>query len=181
MKPPVEHPPKDLIVLVADKNMETTLAGLLERSRSLGVAPITCDLFVHPHRDPGCLNEGDDFLRALTGAYRYALVLFDHQGWQPRGAGRSLKRSPAIPKRRWRLRCVRCASLARRRSTWNWRVPSPRPNWPAPWASHPAPRAICWRPGWPTRRASRGGIGYRRVIGGGVIEARVTREVSYLI
>jgi hypothetical protein len=60
--------------------MEATIAGLLERSQSLGITPITCDLFVHPHRDPGCLNEADDFLRALAGAYRSALVLFDHQG-----------------------------------------------------------------------------------------------------
>jgi hypothetical protein len=80
MKPPVEHPPRDLIVLVADKNMEATLVGLLKRPQSLGIAPVTYDLFVHPHRDPGCLNEADDFLSSLAGAYRYALVVFDHQG-----------------------------------------------------------------------------------------------------
>jgi len=71
---------KDLIVLVADKNMEAVVTGLLGRPQSLGMRPITFDVFVHPRRDPGCLTGADDFLRPFCGAYRYALVLFDHEG-----------------------------------------------------------------------------------------------------
>lgn len=71
---------KDLIVLVADKNMEYAVKGLFGRSRDLGIRPIEWDMFVHPRRDPGCLNEAHDFLRPMTRDYDHALVLFDHQG-----------------------------------------------------------------------------------------------------
>ncbi len=71
---------KDLVALVADKNMEATIVGLLERPQALGIRPITYDVFVHPRRDPGCVTEADDFLRPFSRVYRYALVLFDHEG-----------------------------------------------------------------------------------------------------
>lgn len=72
--------PKDLVVLVADKNMEFAVKGLLSRPRALGVCPITSDLFVHPYRDPGCLLVGHNFLRPLVNRYSYALVMFDREG-----------------------------------------------------------------------------------------------------
>ena len=71
---------RDLVVLVADKNMEAVMVGLLGRPQSLGIRAITFDVFVHPRRDPGCLTGADDFLRPFGGAYHYALVLFDHEG-----------------------------------------------------------------------------------------------------
>lgn len=71
---------KDLVTLVADKNMEYALRGLLERATALEIRDITYDAFVHPRRDPGCLNEAHDFLRPLHTVYRHALVVFDHQG-----------------------------------------------------------------------------------------------------
>jgi len=42
--------PKDLVVLVADKNIEFAVKGLLSRPRALGVRPITSDFFVHPYQ-----------------------------------------------------------------------------------------------------------------------------------
>lgn len=71
---------KDLVVLVADKNMEYAVKGLLGRPQDLDIRPVEWDLFVHPRRDPGCLNEAHDFLRPLKRAYDYVLVLFDHRG-----------------------------------------------------------------------------------------------------
>jgi len=71
---------KDLVCLVADKNMEQTLDGLLSRPEALGIRPPTFDLFVHEERDPGCCRHGGDFLRAFTSRYRYALLLFDFEG-----------------------------------------------------------------------------------------------------
>jgi len=71
---------KDLVVLVADKNMEHTIKGLLGRPKSLGIRSIMYDLFIHPRRDPGCLNEAHEFLRPLAGGYEHALVLFDREG-----------------------------------------------------------------------------------------------------
>jgi hypothetical protein len=73
---------KDLVVLAADKNTDSGLRGILARPDSLGIRPIqaTTDMFVHPRRDPGCLNEAHDFLRPLLRDYRYALVVFDRVG-----------------------------------------------------------------------------------------------------
>ncbi len=49
---------KDLILLVADKNMDASLKGLLSRFHALGHRQVTFDLYVHPDRDPGCLLRG---------------------------------------------------------------------------------------------------------------------------
>lgn len=72
--------PKDLAVLIADKNIEGTLRGLLSRPQSLGLREIYCDLYVHPERDPGCLLRGHDFLRTFTYTHAHALVVFDREG-----------------------------------------------------------------------------------------------------
>lgn len=71
---------KDLIVLCADKNMEFALRGILARGDALGLRPVVVDVFVHPERDPGCLNRGQDFLRPFAEDYSRALLVFDHQG-----------------------------------------------------------------------------------------------------
>ena len=49
--------PKDLIILVADKNMEHTIKGLLARPPALGIRPLSFDIRVHPERDAGCRGE----------------------------------------------------------------------------------------------------------------------------
>ena len=72
---------KDLVVLVADKDTEYALKGILGRSASLRIrADLQWDVFVHPRRDPGCLNEAHSFLQPYASAYRYAMVIFDHEG-----------------------------------------------------------------------------------------------------
>lgn len=73
-------PIKDLIVLVADKNMEATFKSLLNRHQSLNVRPIAFDIFVHPYKDPGCRLEAAGFLRSFCNQYRHALVVFDREG-----------------------------------------------------------------------------------------------------
>jgi hypothetical protein len=70
----------DLVALVADRNMESAVRGLLSRWKSLNIHPVTCNIYVHPQRDPGCWNEADSFLRPFSNQYNYALVLFDHEG-----------------------------------------------------------------------------------------------------
>lgn len=60
--------------------MEQVLLGLLNRPQALGMRPITWDIFVHPHRDPGCLREAHVFLRPMARRYYYAVVLLDHHG-----------------------------------------------------------------------------------------------------
>ncbi|ATB35437.1 hypothetical protein CYFUS_000850 [Cystobacter fuscus] len=74
-------PAKDLVVLVADKNTEFALKGLLtRRTHALRIRPITFDVFVHIERDPGCLRRAPDFLRPHSTRYNHALVMFDRDG-----------------------------------------------------------------------------------------------------
>lgn len=71
---------RDLVVLVADKNMEFSLKGILQRPQSIGIHQIDFVIYQHFHRDPGCLLEGHEFLRHFSKIYRHALVMFDREG-----------------------------------------------------------------------------------------------------
>lgn len=71
---------RDLIMLVADKNMEFAVKGLLTRSQSLGIREPDAQIFVDPHHDPGCYGKAHEFLRPFANKFSHALVLFDHDG-----------------------------------------------------------------------------------------------------
>ncbi|BCM88671.1 hypothetical protein IAD21_00512 [Abditibacteriota bacterium] len=71
---------KDLIVLVADGQMGSTITGLLSRPQRLGIREISFDIRVHPWRDAGCRGEGHTFLSSFTAQYSRALVMFDREG-----------------------------------------------------------------------------------------------------
>jgi hypothetical protein len=73
-------PPNDLIVLVADKNTQFAVRGLLSRHAALGIRQITSDIYVHPERDPGCLRKCDAFLSSFRQSHRHAMVVFDREG-----------------------------------------------------------------------------------------------------
>jgi hypothetical protein len=72
--------PKDLVLLVADKNMDHGIRGLLRRPLALGIRPIETQIYVHPRRDPGCARESHAFLRPFIGDYRHAMVMLDYSG-----------------------------------------------------------------------------------------------------
>lgn len=80
--------PKDLVVLVADQNMASAVEGLLAREKSFGIRRVDSTIFVHRARDPGCLKEGDLFLRPFSRRYRHALLMFDKEGCGREGATR---------------------------------------------------------------------------------------------
>jgi len=72
---------KSLIALVADKNMEFLMRGLLPRISNIEeVVAFSFDVIVHPYRDPGIFNEADDFLRSFQKKYDFALTILDHSG-----------------------------------------------------------------------------------------------------
>jgi len=72
---------KDLVVLVADSNMKAAVQTLIEkRHKSLGIRQVQADFFVHPERDAGVLLRAHIFLQQFHNEYRYALVMFDHEG-----------------------------------------------------------------------------------------------------
>lgn len=71
---------RDLVVLVADKDMEHALKGILSQPGRVGMRPILRDILTHPEKDPGCLLRAHDFLRTFVNRYHHALVLFDFEG-----------------------------------------------------------------------------------------------------
>ena len=83
----------DLVCLVADKNMEAALDGLLQRPQALGIRPLDYELLVHPRRDPGCFHEAPEFLRPYRSSHAHAIVLLD-QAWDgsPAAQGIELQR-----------------------------------------------------------------------------------------
>jgi hypothetical protein len=73
-------PPKDFVVLTADKNAQFAVRGILSRYRSLGIRRVDPDYLLHPGKDPGVLHSAHEFLRTFAKLYTYALVLMDREG-----------------------------------------------------------------------------------------------------
>ena len=71
---------KDLVVLVADRDMEASVRGLLSRPHSIDIREITFDVFSHVEHDPGCAVRGVAFLSPFRLKYGHALLMFDHEG-----------------------------------------------------------------------------------------------------
>lgn len=67
----------DLVCLVADKNMEATISGVLERHQALGTRRIDALVLVHPQRDSACYHHPADILRGHSNSAKHALVVFD--------------------------------------------------------------------------------------------------------
>jgi hypothetical protein len=71
---------KDLVILVADKNMEYAMRGGLSRNRSLKIRQIEPDIKVHPNRDGGVRTTGSQLLRSYAKTHQHALLLMDFEG-----------------------------------------------------------------------------------------------------
>ena len=71
---------RDIIFLVADRNMEATVQGLLSRTESLAIRRVGSVIRTHPQRDPGCYRRAHEFLGPFPNLYAYAMVLFDREG-----------------------------------------------------------------------------------------------------
>jgi hypothetical protein len=74
------NPLRDLVVLVADADMEQAMRGFLSRTAALGIRTPAWDPFPHPMHDGGCRAGAHEFLRSFSRRYRYALVMFDREG-----------------------------------------------------------------------------------------------------
>lgn len=116
----------DLVALVADKNMEFALRGLMTRHQALGIRAPRFDIFVHPERDPGCLLKGHDFLTPFAGRYAYALVMFDREGCGRQAAGGELEEQLELrlATSGWAGRAA-CIAIDPELETWAW-VDSPQ-------------------------------------------------------
>jgi hypothetical protein len=71
---------QDLVVVVADKDMEYTIRGLLSREKALRMRAVSAEVFAHPEHDPGCYLRSHTFLRSMVNKYAKAIVLFDRAG-----------------------------------------------------------------------------------------------------
>lgn len=71
---------KDLIVLVADKNMQFAMQGGLGRPDSLEIRRITFDFRQHPGRDGGTRSNGAQVLALEKARCSHALLVLDHEG-----------------------------------------------------------------------------------------------------
>lgn len=72
--------PQDLVVLVADKNMEFAVKGILGRFLALKIRQAIPVVHVHPEKDPGCLLRGHEFLSLFQSQFAHALILLDREG-----------------------------------------------------------------------------------------------------
>jgi len=71
---------RDLILLVADHQIEAAIQGLLSRPRSLAIRPLNAVIRTHPENDPGCYLRAHDLLRASRIRYAHGIVIFDREG-----------------------------------------------------------------------------------------------------
>jgi hypothetical protein len=72
---------KDLIVLLADKDAEFSMQGILANPLRLGIRDITFDLVADRQgKDPGVFRKCHDLLRSSLRLYTHALVVFDRDG-----------------------------------------------------------------------------------------------------
>jgi len=71
---------RDLLILVADVNIEKVIRKMLEQSEKLGISEIDYEIYIHPEHDPGCCTNSATFIRSFYQEYRHAMVVFDHEG-----------------------------------------------------------------------------------------------------
>ena len=76
----------DLVVLVPDRTFRAAVTILLTRHDSLGIRPITAEIFQQPEFDPGSLKGSADYLRQFLPTHAHAIVLFDKEGCGREGA-----------------------------------------------------------------------------------------------
>jgi len=72
--------PRDIVILVADKNIEAAVGGLLSRTESLCIRTVDAEILRHPQKDSGCCNEGVELLSSFANQFHHALLMFDHEG-----------------------------------------------------------------------------------------------------
>jgi hypothetical protein len=72
---------QDLVIVVSDKDIEQSMVGLLGRPEALGTRPVEYRLLVHPQRDPGCYQTGDQLVAPYADTWQHALIVFD-RAWE---------------------------------------------------------------------------------------------------
>ena len=71
---------RDLVILVADKDMAQALKGIFERPEAMGIHAIEPVIHVETQHDAACAQRGVSFLSMFSENYRHVLLMFDHFG-----------------------------------------------------------------------------------------------------
>ena len=82
---------KDLVCVVADKQIKATIEGLLQRPRALGIRDVEAEVLLHPNHDPGCYDRPTDILHGYRQDAEHALIVLDY-AW----AGVPAESGPAL-------------------------------------------------------------------------------------
>lgn len=70
----------DLVVLVADNQIEVVVDSLLDRPEAIGIRKISWRTIREFDSDPGCAKRGVIGLSKLRSKYMHALLIFDYEG-----------------------------------------------------------------------------------------------------
>ena len=71
---------KDLALLVADKNMDFAMRGILNRHKALGIRSVSYEIRQHVNRDGGVRTTGPETLALLRQQFRHGIVMLDWEG-----------------------------------------------------------------------------------------------------
>ena len=70
----------DVVLLVADKDIEAGFRALLNRPEAFGIKRVKFDIYPHRRHDPGVFKHAADFLRIFTSDFKHAIAVFDREG-----------------------------------------------------------------------------------------------------
>jgi hypothetical protein len=111
----------DLVIVVADKDIEQAVLGLLTRAPSLGIRPaLAMKVLVHPQRDPGVFKSGHDLIATFSDTASHALLILDH-AWSGAPAT-PVEAETSVEERcapAWRDR-ARCVCIEPEVEAWVW-------------------------------------------------------------
>ena len=68
---------KNLVCVVADKQIKATIEALLQRPHALGIRDVEAEVLLHPNHDPGCYDRPTDLLRGYRHRAEHALLILD--------------------------------------------------------------------------------------------------------
>jgi hypothetical protein len=71
---------RDLALLVADKNMDFAVRGILSRPKALGIRTVIYEIRQHVNRDGGVRTTGPETLALLRQQFSHGIVMLDREG-----------------------------------------------------------------------------------------------------
>ena len=112
---------KDIFALVADRDMEQAFTSLLAQHEKLRIRRIRYDIEVHPNHDAGCRADAVEMLRPCINRYKYALVVFDHQGCGSKDSREHVQQEvqKILARNGWENRC-KAIVIAPELENWVW-------------------------------------------------------------